>query len=1263
VSALLGDLLRAVRLTIPRVSFRVVSGELSERFEILALAGSGGMGEVHRARDRQSGTIVAIKTLTDGASAERFEREARVLSAIDHPGVVKHLDHGVTPAGVPYLVMEWLTGEDLDGVLKRGPLSIEQTMRLALGLADALSAAHRHGIVHRDLKPANVFLLDGKVDNVKILDFGIALPSDFQNQLTVPGTVLGTPAYMAPEQVRGDTIDARADVYALGGLLFRCLTGRAPFGGAHAIAILAKVVMEAPPRIAEVRADVPSELDALIIRMLAKDPAKRPRDADQVRSELSSIDLTVREERPAEPAVSNREQRVTCVVLCAASTADAVTLGAKAQADQLARVRQAVEQQGGVLDSLHGANWLVTVRDASTPTEQAARAAHCALALSELRPNAPVVLAMGRILVTGDVQVGEVIDRASTEVIARLQRGDHGVVVDDDAAALLASRFEFEARPRWRRLVRERPHIVPRTLLGRPAQCIGRAQEVALLSGQIDDSIENRRFRSVLVSAGPGLGKSRLVQELLFNTLPTRDVETLIARGDAMRAGSPFGLVAQLIGSEPGLDAVLGALTAPSVRAAARADVAMIADTVRDAFIDWLRARLSQKAHVMIVEDVQWADLPSLRLLDGAAEALAAMPWTIVATSRKDEGSTFRDLLRTRGLQEIQLGPLSKRAAERLVRDALATAPNDVVEAIVSRAAGHPFHLEELVRAVASGRGADALPDTVLGMVQSRLDLIGPELRRVLRAASVLGETFWTGAIRALLGDAVTESEVHRHLAALTTQELVTKRAHSRFAGEQEYAFRHALVRDAAYAMLTDSDRRVAHYLCGGWLETAGDRDAAVLAEHFDRGGSGDRARPHYRRAAEQALEGNDLERARRFVHRALALGAEGAERAALFAIEAEIAFWRGELDVAIERARAALHDLPIGRPEWLTAVSAAIGGLGQRGRNDDVADWLEWAAIASVPDDARGAQATTLCRGLLQLDWAHHRGDLTTVRANVDTLAEQSDDPYVAGWVHRARGEAAWIHARDMDRALAELDLACDAFERARAARALCLTRANRASLAGWAGAVDRALADIDRARAEAERLRSPFLTLYSTAVKALTLAFAGDPLAEATMREALTGLAGSPRLAFISHVVIGWLRLDAGDVAAAEASARAAIALPVVVDLAPAGPALLALALLAKGDPDGARAAARESETLQSGARDLELLIGLSELAIATVEQACGDEARAREATTRGGERLRAIAATIADPAQRAAFLSRKLPNDRISTLAALFAPNDRA
>src|SRR5579884_3827484 len=248
---------------------------LVDRFELEALAGAGGMGCVYRARDRATDATVAVKLLAGGGDVTRFEREAAVLATIDHPRVVRHVAHGVTPEGWPYIAMEWLTGEDLGRRLDAGPLGVEDTVRLALRVAESLSAAHAQGVVHRDLKPANLFLVGGRLDDVKLLDFGIARTDDAA-ELTASGAVMGTPQYMAPEQVRSELVDARTDVYGLGAVLFRCLAGQPPFAGAHPIAVLAKIVLEPAPRLRSLRADVPADLDALVSRMLAKEPAERP---------------------------------------------------------------------------------------------------------------------------------------------------------------------------------------------------------------------------------------------------------------------------------------------------------------------------------------------------------------------------------------------------------------------------------------------------------------------------------------------------------------------------------------------------------------------------------------------------------------------------------------------------------------------------------------------------------------------------------------------------------------------------------------------------------------------------------------------------------------------------------------------------------------------------------------------------------------------------------------------------------------------------
>ncbi|HZO17217.1 MAG TPA: serine/threonine-protein kinase, partial [Polyangiaceae bacterium] len=263
-----------------------------ERFAIEARVGGGASGDIFKGVDNESGTTVALKVLrrtaTEGERA-RFKREIGVVADLRHPNIVDYIAHGEYEDGRLFLAMEWLDGEDLAKRQRRAPLGTRDAVEVVRRAAQAMAAIHSRGIVHRDLKLSNMFLVKGRGTAVKLIDFGVVRPPQGDEFDTEPGTILGTPHYMSPEQARGEPVDARADVYSLGSVLFRLLTGRSVFETEHVIALLGRLVLEDPPRPSAFRFDIPDKLDAVVHRAISRNKEDRYDNAGEFARALARV--------------------------------------------------------------------------------------------------------------------------------------------------------------------------------------------------------------------------------------------------------------------------------------------------------------------------------------------------------------------------------------------------------------------------------------------------------------------------------------------------------------------------------------------------------------------------------------------------------------------------------------------------------------------------------------------------------------------------------------------------------------------------------------------------------------------------------------------------------------------------------------------------------------------------------------------------------------------------------------------------------------
>jgi len=676
-------------------------------------------------------------------------------------------------------------------------------------------------------------------------------------------------------------------------------------------------------------------------------------------------------------------------------------------------------------------------------------------------------------------------------------------------------------------------------------------------------------------------------------------------------------------------------------------------DLMRAAWIAWLEAECAEHPVVLVLEDLHWGDRASVSFVGAALRALSAQPFLVVGLGRPEALERFPDKWIAESALAIRLGPLTPRATERLVRAALGTEVGpDTVQRIVSRAEGNAFYVEELIRAVLEGTASD-LPDSVLGMVQARLDALGVETKRVLRAASVLGQIFWRGGVAAILGEA--PAAIAGALAQLVTAELISWRETASFPGEEEYVFRHALVCDAAYAMIPDADRRAAHRVAGVWLGRVGEGDPAILAAHLERGEDRDGAARFYLLAAEKALAGSDFAGA--IAHAARA-GTSGEERGRARLIQAEAHRWRGEMALAATAGAEAAGLLPRGSEAWFQAVRETIATRGRLGQYDLVKEWAEEAITCAAGPETAGARLAALAPAAGHMLYAGNTEASARILVEIERVSAGAGElpPQVAARLHALYALLA-DHERDLETALAHHEAALESFERAGDQRGACLTLSNLGFVYATLGSLVEAEAALRRAHATAERMGlgtiAP-LALHNLGGVLVSLGRLDEARAAEEAAVRAFEQAGDPRLTGASRVYLSRILLAAGDAAAAEAEARkvttAAASPP---PLRASGLASLTRALLAQGRAGEAVVAAAEAVGLLASlgaVEDFEALIGLAH---AESLFASGDHTGARAAITEACRRVLARAARLREPA-RTRFLEAVPDNARCLGLA---------
>jgi class 3 adenylate cyclase/tetratricopeptide (TPR) repeat protein len=924
----------ASRLPVPG---QRLGGPEGRRFEILEPMGRGAMGQVFRARDATLRREVALKFLLPRPGLEALAlAEARAVARLDHANIVRIFDvaewsHTRGGARVPFLVMECLEGESLARLLERERPGLRRALELLEAIAAGLAHAHERGIVHRDLKPGNVFLT--REGTVKLLDFGLShlAAEPVRSGLQPAG---GTPAYMAPEQWRGEPQDARTDIWAAGVVLYELLTGELPFQGATWVELRGRVLSPEPAPPVRVRhPEVPRQVAVLLATALAKDPAWRFTSALELRQEVRELRGRLfgagREAR--RPAAEPQRHQVTLVSCQLAGLAeggvqlDAEDMGELELAFHEASV-EVIERHGGAVALSMGGEVLASFGWTQGREEDSERAVRTGLQLTrELRqtllrrlPHLP----LSGLFVRGGVHTelmggGPRLQGEAPKVAAWLahQAGPGEVVVSATTWTLVRGAFQSEPlgphtfqglsgsvslethRVRGEREAGsrfERTHVA-----GRLSPLVGRERELGRLL-ELWEQTRRGQGSAVLVSGEAGIGKSRLIEALCervakastlirvqcwsrFSTHALHPILEMLQVAVGIRPEDPPALrleklEAQLcalgLSQEDGeLLGLLLDLPVAEGSAVLQLTPARRKERTFESLVRMLmRCPCDAPPELLVIEDLHWADSSLLELLGFLLERVGRERFLVVLSARPE----FQpDWPRSEGLHRLVLERLPAGSAAALVREVARERelPEERVQSLVEKTDGIPLFIEEMTRMVLEGGAAASIPLTLHELLLARLDLLPSRQRDLAQLGATVGRIFCSRML-AMLSER-DEATVRRDLAGLMEAGLLKEREREVVPGP-EYQFRHALFQKAAYQSQSRSARQHTHRRIAATMEAhfpeLVEARPDVLANHLTEAGEHARAIDYWARAGRLALERQDCPEALGHLNRALEL-------------------------------------------------------------------------------------------------------------------------------------------------------------------------------------------------------------------------------------------------------------------------------------------------------------------------------------------------------------------------------------------------------